>query len=304
MKPVLVAIVLITLFVSSEGREWYETAAFYQIYPQTFFDGGDVADYQGTGTFKGIEDKLDYIKDLGIDCIWLTPIFRSTFNSYGYDITGYKNIDPRYGSTQSFEKLIKSVHEKGMKIIVDFVPNHCSSEHEFFQKSIRQEEDYDDWFVWTNTTNFVDADGKAKPSNWQRIGGPLGSGWTEEAARKGYFYAQFSPTMPDLNLRNEKVKDYMKGVMEYWLDRGLDGFRIDAISHGFEALPKSDGKYENENRDPKVNETDVNNFGLLFHDFTQDQPELFSLIYEWRKFLNDYQQSKSGEARYLSVISK
>lgn len=285
---VIIALGLAVSVVPSEAKEWYETAAFYQIYPQSFYDGG--GGFEGTGTLRGIKEKLGYIKSLGVDCLWLTPIFESTFNAYGYDITNYTGIDPRYGSFEDFKDLVKAIHDEGMKIIVDFVPNHCGKDHAFFKKSVKKEENYDDWFVWTNLTGY---DGK--PSNWQRIGGEPGSAWNKDEERNEFYYAQFSGNMPDLNLRNVKVLEYFDDVLKFWLDIDIDGFRIDAISHGIEVLPK-DGKYEDE----AVNESvvDPKDFGHLIHNLTQDQPELFSdVIKRWRKLLDDYQKDKKGAAR-------
>ena len=304
MKQVLIILGL-AVALTSGAKEWYETAAFYQIYPQTFFDNG--GGYEGTGSLNGIQAKLDYIKNLGIDCIWLTPIFASTFNSYGYDITDYEDIDPRYGTKDDFKNLIKAVHDKGMKIIVDSVPNHCGRAHEFFEKSEEKDGEHDDWFVWTDEINWTgEIDGVAvdRPSNWQRIGGEPGTGWNWSEKRKEYFYAQFNSNMPDFNLRNLEVKAYLKHVMEVWLDFGLDGFRIDAISHGIEVEPdefevdpgKISKRYPNEtiSYPEKVNKTD---FDYLIHNLTQDQPELFEIIYDWRKFLNDYQTSKKTDVK-------
>lgn len=291
MKQVI--ILLVVVVASIDCKEWYETAAFYQIYPQTFFDGG--GGYNGTGSLKGIEAKLDYIKDLGIDCLWLTPIFQSTaFNAYGYDITDYKDIDPRYGTKEDFSRLIKAVHEKGMKIIVDFVPNHCGMDHEFFKKSEAKEaSEYDKWFLWTDKIGYQEQN---KPSNWQRIGGEPGTAWTKSEERGEFYYAQFNSKMPDFNLRYPPVQDYLKEVMKFWLDMEIDGFRIDAISHGFEVeADESTGIYPNEKVNSAV--TDPKDFGYLVHEYTQDQPELFELIYDWRKFLNDYQKNAKSDAK-------
>lgn len=294
MKQATVALIFgLALSLSADAKEWYETAAFYQIYPQSFFDGGG-GGKPGTGTLKGIEAKLDYIEDLGIDCLWLTPIFESSFQAYGYDITDYKKIDPRYGSAEDFSQLVTAVHARGMKIIVDFVPNHCGAEHEFFKKSVAKEGGFDDWFVWTNVIGNAEL---KKPSNWQRIGGGPGTAWTKIDGRDDFFYAQFSPNMPDLNLRNKKVLEYLEEVMKFWLDAGVDGFRIDAISHGIEALPDADGTYADEERNPEVSDENPEDFDFLNHTLTQDQTELFDIVYDWRKFLNDYQTNKKGEAR-------
>jgi alpha-glucosidase len=288
MKTVPVISILSLFFVLSSAKDWYETAAFYQIYPQTFFDDGK----SGTGTFSGIHEKLDYLKDLGIDCLWLTPVFKSSFNAYGYDITDYKDLDPRYGNQTTFKALIDAVHERKMKIIVDFVPNHCGEAHEFFQKSIKKEDGYDDWFLWSNVINDP---AREKPTNWQQIGGGPGTGWTKPEGRDEFYYAQFHPNMPDFNLRNQKVVDYLKSVMDFWLNLNIDGFRIDAISHGVEADKDKGGKYPNE---PVVSGvTNPEDFSYLEHKYTQDQPELFEIIYDWRKFLNDYQTKNSGDVR-------
>lgn len=290
MKTVLAITVLgLALKLSVGAKDWYETASFYQIYPQTFFDDSG----SGTGTLSGINKKLDYLKDLGIDCLWLTPIFKSMFNSYGYDITDYKDIDPRYGNITIFMALIDAVHEKGMKIIVDFVPNHCGSAHEFFQKSILKEDGYDDWFIWSDTINDPETE---KPSNWQRIGGEPGTGWTKSESRNGeFYYAQFSSNMPDFNLRNSNVLAYMKSVMEFWLNFEIDGFRIDAISHGVEVEKNSEGKYPNEPVNTGV--ADKKNFEYLNHTYTQDQPELFEIIYDWRQFLDDFKEKHKSDTR-------
>lgn len=288
MKALAIVTLFLALALSSAAKEWYETAAFYQIYPQTFMD--DVG--SGTGTFSGIHSKLDYLQELGIDCLWLNPIFKSSFYAFGYDITDYKDLDPRYGNMTNFKALIDAVHERKMKIIVDFVPNHCGEAHEFFQKSIKKEDGYDDWFLWSNVINDQES---GKPTNWQVMGGRPGSGWTKSEARNEFYYAQFSPVMPDFNMRNKEVLDYLKSVMDFWLKLGIDGFRIDAISHGIEADKDSTGKYPNEPRIPEV--TDPESFGYLDHIYTQDQPELFEIVYDWRKFLNEYQKNNSGDAR-------
>lgn len=288
-QVVVIALIGLAVGLSVEAKEWYETAAFYQIYPQSFYDGG--GGFNGTGSLNGIKAKLDYIKDLGIDCIWLTPIFQSSFNAFGYDITNYKDIDPRYGDFFDFESLIQAVHQKGMKIIVDFVPNHCGVAHDFFQKSIRKEENYTDWFLWSKEIGY-----EGKPSNWQWMGGEPGSAWTKPEGRDEFYYAQFHPNMPDFNLRNPKVLEYLQGVMKFWLDLKIDGFRVDAISHGIEVKPDNvTNIYPNEARNEAV--TVPTEFGYLHHNLTQDQPELFEIIYNWRKFLNDYSAESKSEAR-------
>jgi alpha-glucosidase len=270
--------------------EWYETASFYQIYPQSFFDDG--TGRKGFGSLKGIQSKLPYLKNLGIDCIWLNPIFESkSFRAFGYDITNYKEIDPRYGSISDFDALVKAVHDQNMKIIVDFVPNHCAFDNPLFSDSTKNVNGKDDWFVWTKTAKISDT--VVPPSNWKTIDGK-NTAWismdnktkikADDVSKEemAFYYAQFGQSMPDFNLRKAEVVAYLEEVMKFWLDKGVDGFRIDAVSHFFEALPDSTtNKYENEpTNDAKP--------GELLHTKTQDLDETFQLIYKWRKFLDDY----------------
>lgn len=280
-------ILIATLYLTSAADlDWYKTASFYQVYPQSFYDGGG-GSRQGFGTFEGIKKKLDYIKDLGIDCIWLTPIFESTYEALGYDITNYDEVDSRYGTKKGFEDLVKAIHEKGMKVIVDYVPNHCGAEHEFFKASMIKNGTYDNWFVWADGTGPNNA---TPPSNWQHIGGPPGSAWNRhlngvEIERKEFYYAQFYSGMPDFNFREPAVRQYFEDFLRNWLNFGLDGFRIDAISHGYEFV-FSNGTYPDE--PVKPNATDPNDFGYLDHIYTQDQPELFELVYRWREILDEF----------------
>jgi alpha-glucosidase len=280
---------LFSLFITatvalSADLDWYKTASFYQIYPQTFLDGGG-GDREGFGTFRGIQQKIPYFKELGIDCLWLTPVFKSSYNAFGYDITDYEDIDTRYGTKDDFRSLVNAVHANGLKIIVDFVPNHCSSDHEFFRKSSQKNAQYDNWFVW------ADGKGDAKndpPSNWQKIGGGLSSAWNRHANRSEFYYAQFNDNMPDLNLREPQVQDYWKQFLRLWLDFGLDGFRIDAISHGIEFV-FANGTRPDEDIVAGV-ESEFS-FDYLNHTYTQDQPELFELVYDWRDVLDEYNDS-------------
>lgn len=288
----LVLLALCAVVVSVSAKDWWETASFYQIYPQTFLDSGVGKD--GTGDFAGIEKKLDYLKNLGIDALWLTPIFESSYAAFGYDITNYEEVDTRYGSRDDFKKLVTAVHAKGMKIIVDFVPNHCGINNEFFQKFLAEEDPYKNWFIKSDR---IGNPVLGKPSNWQAIGGPPGSAWNKIDGKEEFYYAQFNGNMPDLNFREEAVRTYFEKVMTTWLDFGLDGFRIDAISHGYEAEKNGSDYYPDEPKNDDYKGTDESNFDFLQHIHTQDQPELFELVYNWRAFLDKYQADKKTEAK-------
>ena len=201
-------------------EKWWKNSVVYQIYPKTFMDGnGD-----GMGDLKGITEKLDYIKELGVEAIWLSPVFDSPGRDNGYDVSDYRRINPLFGTMEDFDGLLSAVHSKGMKIILDMVANHTSDEHEWFKESKKSHDNpYSDYFIWCDGKN------GAPPNNWGAIFG--GSAWTYYPEREQYCFNLFSPYQPDLNWKNEKVRREMYDAMRFWLDKGVDGFRMDAIGY-------------------------------------------------------------------------
>lgn len=199
---------------------WWKEAVGYQIYPRSFQDSnGD-----GIGDLNGIIQRLDYIKDLGIDVIWICPMYKSPNDDNGYDISDYQAIMDEFGTMEDFDQLLKSVHERGMKLIIDLVPNHTSDEHKWFVESRSSKDNPKrDWYIWR--------DGKdgAEPNNWESIFG--GSAWEYDEHTGQYFCHVFSRRQPDLNWENPEVREAIYSMMNWWLDKGIDGFRIDAISH-------------------------------------------------------------------------
>ncbi len=203
---------------------WFKTAVFYEIHIRGFFDGnGD-----GSGDFRGLTDKLDYLQWLGVDCIWLLPFYESPLRDGGYDISDYFSIHPDYGVVEDVRQLIEQAHQRGIRVIADLVMNHTSSEHAWFQES-RSAPDSPkrDWYVWSDTVHryedariiFIDTE----TSNWT---------WDEQAG--AYFWHRFYSHQPDLNFENPEVQEAMLEVLRFWLDLGLDGFRLDAIPYLFE----------------------------------------------------------------------
>jgi alpha-glucosidase len=192
--------------VDADGHQWWQHAVFYEIYPRSFADSNN----DGIGDLKGITSKLDYLKDLGVDAIWITPCFPSPQVDFGYDVSDYENIDPMYGSLTDFDMLAGEGKRDGIRIILDFVVNHSSDQHKWFldSKSSRTAE-HRDWYIWR--------DGKGPgqpPNNWTSIFG--GSAWTLDAATNQYYYHFFYPQQPDLNWRNPAVKDAMFDVTRFW----------------------------------------------------------------------------------------
>jgi alpha-glucosidase len=210
--------------VDAEGHEWWQHAVFYEIYPRSFADSNN----DGVGDLNGIASKLDYLKDLGVDAIWITPCFPSPQVDFGYDVSDYENIDPMYGTLANFDTLQVEASKRGIHIILDFVMNHTSDQHKWFldSKSSRTAPKRD-WYIWQ------DGKGPGKPpNNWiSTFGGP---GWTLDPTTNQYYYHFFYAQQPDLNWRNPAVKDAMFDVTRWWYDRGVAGFRLDAVDTLFE----------------------------------------------------------------------
>jgi alpha-glucosidase len=207
-----------------EGHQWWQNAVFYEIYPRSFADSNN----DGVGDLNGIASKLDYLKDLGVDAIWITPCFPSPQVDFGYDVSDYENIDPMYGTLADFDGLAAEAKKHGIHIILDLVVNHTSDQHKWFldSKSSRDSE-HRNWYIWR--------DGKGPgqpPNNWVSIFG--GSAWKLDPATNQYYYHIFYPQQPDLNWRNPAVKDAMFDVTRWWYKRGVSGFRLDAVDTLFE----------------------------------------------------------------------
>ncbi len=203
-----------------EERIWWKEAVCYQVYPRSFNDSNN----DGIGDINGIREKLDYLKDLGIDVIWVSPIFKSPNDDNGYDISDYQDIMDEFGTMEDFELLLKETHDKGMKLILDLVINHTSDEHPWFIESKSSKDNPKrDWYIWQEGK-----DGK-EPNNWGSIFN--GSAWERTEETDEYYLHIFSKKQPDLNWENEAVRSELYNMINWWFDKGIDGFRVDAITH-------------------------------------------------------------------------
>ena len=200
---------------------WWKRAVIYQVYPRSFQDSnGD-----GVGDINGIAQRLEHLIHLGIDAVWISPIFPSPMRDFGYDVSDYCAIDPLFGSLADFDALLEQAHARGLKVILDFVPNHTSDQHPWFRESRSSKRNSKrDWYVWRDPK----PDG-SPPNNWEsEFGGPA---WTFDEATGQYYYHAYLKEQPDLDWRNPDVEEAMCGVLRFWFDRGVDGFRVDAIHH-------------------------------------------------------------------------
>lgn len=275
----------------SKDLEWWEGGNFYQIYPRSFMD----SDGDGKGDLRGIASKVAYLKDLGMDGVWLSPIYKSPQFDFGYDISDYREINSDYGTMEDFEELRKACEENNVKLILDLVPNHSSHLHEWFIKSENREPGYENYYTWHPGT-FDPVQGKRiPPNNWPSVF--RFSAWKWSKKRKQFYYHAFLAEQPDLNYRNPKVVQEMKDVMRFWLTRGVQGFRIDAIPYLFEVPSDFDGNFPDEPlTGPSV--PDPDDYGYTQHIYTQDRDETYDMIYQWRALANEIGKS-DGNVRVL-----
>jgi alpha-glucosidase len=250
---------------------WWKEAVGYQIYPRSFQDSnGD-----GIGDLQGMIQRLDYVKDLGVDVIWICPMYKSPNDDNGYDISDYQDIMEDFGSMEDFDLLLKEVHARGMKLIIDLVLNHTSDEHQWFIESrSSKENEKRDWYIWR--------DGKKdkEPNNWESIFG--GSAWEYDEKTDQYFLHVFSTKQPDLNWENEDVREALYDTVNWWLDKGIDGFRIDAISHikkrpGMPDMPNPDNKKYVSSFDMHMNQKGIHKFLQEFKDKTYANYDVMSV---------------------------
>ncbi len=263
--------------VDAQGHQWWQHAVFYEIYPRSYADSNN----DGFGDLNGITSKLDYLKALGVDAIWITPCFPSPQVDFGYDVSDYENIDPTYGTLADFDRLVSEGKKRGIRIILDFVVNHTSDKHPWFidSRSSRTSE-HRDWYIWR--------DGKAPgvpPNNWLSTFG--GSAWTLDSATGQYYYHYFYAGQPDLNWRNPAVMNAMFDVSRWWYQRGVAGFRLDAVDTLFEDPnlkdnPTTPGK--NKFGDPNMIDT-----------YNVKLPEVHDVLRGLRKAADEYDAVLIGE---------
>ncbi len=242
---------------------WWRDGVIYQIYPRSFADTNN----NGLGDLPGIISKLDYLQDLGIDALWLSPIYPSPDKDFGYDISDYMDIDPRFGSMSDFDLLVSEARRRDIRIILDLVLNHTSNQHVWFLESRSSRENpKTDWYLWEDRI----------PNNWQSIFG--GRAWEHIPERNQYYYHMFVPEQPDLNWRNPEVRAAMMDVVRFWLERGVNGFRLDVFNMYFKDSQLRDN--------PK--KIGLRAFDRQYHIYDFDRPELTGVLQEMRGVLDEY----------------
>ena len=262
----------------ADGADWWRGAAIYQVYPRSFQD--TTAD--GTGDLKGITRRLPYIASLGVDAIWLSPFFKSPQADMGYDVSDYCDVDPLFGTLADFDEMLEKAHALGLKIIIDQVISHTSDQHPWFRESRSSRDNAKaDWYVWADPK----PDGNP-PNNWLSVFG--GSSWEWDGVRRQFYLHNFLTSQPDLNFHCPAVQDAVLDVLKFWLERGVDGFRLDTVnyyfhSRGLENNPPADPNAEHGNDAP-----DSNPYGMQQHLYDKTQPENVDFMRRIRALTDAY----------------
>lgn len=253
----------------NKADAWWHDGVIYQIYPRSFADSNN----DGIGDLQGIISKLDYLADLGITAIWLSPVNPSPDVDFGYDVSNYKDIDPKFGTLRDFDELIDKAHKRGINIILDLVLNHTSDQHPWFLEAKKSRDNpYHDWYLWKDPVP-----GKEYPNNWQSIfGGPA---WTYVPEVGQFYYHMFTRQQPDLNWRNPAVYAEMMDTFRFWLKRGVKGFRLDVFNEYFK---------DDQFRDNPVNKVGIRPFDIQSHFYDCNRPEMVPAVRDIRKILDEF----------------
>jgi alpha-glucosidase len=265
---------------------WWQAGVIYQIYPRSFQDTND----DGIGDLKGIERRLEYLISLGVEAIWISPIYPSPMVDFGYDVADYCDVDPRFGTLADFDDLLMQAHRRGLKVLLDFVPNHTSDRHPWFVESRSSRENQKrNWYIWRDP----DADGGA-PNNWISDFG--GSAWEWDEITRQYYYHAFLKEQPDLNWRHPAVQAAMYDVMRFWFDRGVDGFRIDVLWHMLKAAD-----FANNPPNPAY-QSEMGEMHRLLQLHSTDQPEVHLIAAEMRQIADSYGAKGQAERVLIGEI--
>nr|CAB3266277.1 neutral and basic amino acid transport protein rBAT-like [Phallusia mammillata] len=288
----LLSMVIALIAVSPACQKFFQTSPIYQIYPKSFADSNN----DGMGDINGIRSKLAYLgDDLNIETVWLNPVYDSPQIDNGYDVSDYRSIWPLFGTMADMEELITDLHDRGMKLIMDFVPNHTSDQHKWFNASSHpnhtDHEQYKDYYIWVDSTNGTST---GLPNNWQSVfpGNANSPAWEWNENREQFYYHAFYKEQPDLNLRNDQVLQELEDIMAYWMDMGVDGFRCDALAFMLESKSLRDNPLKDDTQPPS--------YENMYPDYTENQNGVHEIVASWRNLLKKY-SSEPGVYRFMET---
>jgi alpha-glucosidase len=274
--------------LNKQSKDWWKSAVIYQIYPRSFYDSNN----DGIGDLKGIIEKLDHLNDgngggLGIDAIWLSPFFPSPQADFGYDVSDYCDVDPIFGTLEDFDLLVSESHKRRIRVVIDLVLNHSSDQHPWFSES-RQNRNNDkaDWYVWVDPA----PDG-TPPNNWLAVFG--GAAWTYDKQREQYYLHNFLPEQPDLNWYNPEVRETLANVIRFWMNRGVDGFRLDTANYYAYDLKLRDNPKRPQGSEIMEDGQEANPLSSYITKFSKDRPENLEFIKYLRNIFDEKEQITS-----------
>ncbi|NXL59780.1 SLC31 protein, partial [Chordeiles acutipennis] len=282
----LVCATITIIALSPKCLDWWQASPIYRIYPRSFKD----SNMDGNGDLKGIQEKLDHITYLNIKTIWITSFYKSPLKDLGYGAEDFYDIDPMFGSMSDFENLVAAIHDRGLKVIMDLIPNHTSDKHQWFQLSRNQTGKYTDYYIWQDCTQA--AGSITPPNNWVSIFG--NSSWQFDDVRKQCYFHQFGKEQPDLNFRSLAVQQEIHDIIKFWLGKGIDGFSFSAVKYLLEATHLRD--------EPQVNKSQsqesITAYSQLYHDYTTTQVGMHDIIRSFRQTMNQF-SNEPGRYRFM-----
>ena len=284
--------------MSAIDKDWWRGAVIYQIYPRSYQD----SNADGIGDLKGITTRLPYIAGLGVDAIWLSPFFTSPMDDFGYDVSDYCDVDPMFGTLADFDELVKVAHNLGLKVMIDQVLSHTSDQHEWFKQSrASRDNEKSDWYVWANAK----PDGNP-PNNWLSIFG--GSAWEWDSHRRQYYLHNFLSSQPDLNFHNMDVQQALLDAVRFWLDRGVDGFRLDTINFYVHSQSLKDNPPLAPELQSYNTAHEANPYSYQSHLYDKSQPENIDFLKKFRALLDEYPAAAAvgevgDEERGLEIVA-
>ncbi|NXI99224.1 SLC31 protein, partial [Psophia crepitans] len=283
---VLVCATIAIIALSPKCLDWWQASPIYQIYPRSFKD----SDKDGNGDLKGIQEKLDHITYLNIKTIWITSFYKSPLKDLGYGAEDFYDVDPMFGSMSDFENLLAAIHDRGLKVIMDLIPNHTSDKHWWFQLSRNRTGKYTDYYVWQNCTQA--AGSVTPPNNWVSVFG--NSSWQFDDVREQCYFHQFGKEQPDLNFRSPAVQQEIHDIIKFWLGKGIDGFSFSTVKFLLEATHLRDEPQVNKTQNPET----ITAYSQLYHDYTTTQVGMHDIIRSFRQTMNQFSR-EPGRYRFM-----
>ncbi|KAG8584231.1 hypothetical protein GDO81_008745 [Engystomops pustulosus] len=286
----IIAATITIIALSPKCLDWWQRSPIYQVYPKSFRD----SDNDGSGDLKGVQEKIDHFVYLDVSTVWIAPFYKSTLKDYRYAVDDFRDVDPSFGSMIDFDNLLAALHDKGIKVIIDLIPNHTSNKHNWFQLSRNSTDKYTDYYIWRNCT---DNEGKVTPpNNWVSMYG--NSAWEYDDVRRQCYLHQFRKEQPDLNFYNPDVQNEILDIIKFWLEKGVDGFTVDAAKFLLEAEHLRDEPQVDKTQDP----TTITSYGELYHDYTTTQVGMHDILRDFRQTMNTYSR-EPGRYRFMGTES-